>query len=343
MIKEVITFKPRKVVKDLLAGLPERARQIIKMRYGLEADDGMTLEAIGQTYSITRERVRQIEDFTLKSIRKSEAMTATTDVFNELKAAMEEYGGVVHEQEFLTYLVKDEPTQNNLHFLLVLGDAFEKLREDEIFHHRWTIYSNYAKSVHQSLENLCSRLSENDLLSESDMVTKFLESLNEGISPERAKVHARRWLALSKNIGQNPIGEWGLTKSPNVKVRGIRDYAYLIMRQHGSPMHFTEVAKAIGTTFKRQANPATCHNELIKDDRFVLVGRGMYALTEWGYQKGVVRDVIRALIKKNGAMSKEEILNKVMKERYVKENTILVNLKNPKYFKENKQGQFTTV
>lgn len=341
MTKEVITFKPKQVTKNLLASLPDRARDIIKMRYGLEANEGMTLEAIGQTYGITRERVRQIEDFTLKSIRKSPVMNQMADIFNELKAAMEEYGGIVHEQQFLTHLTKDQATQNNLHFLLVLGDAFNKLREDDAFHHRWTTDQNFAHSVHQSLKNLCEQLSEDDLLSEADMVSKFMENLHTDITPAQAQPHARRWLALSKEIGQSPIGEWGLTSSPNVKVRGIRDYAYLIMRKHGSPMHFTEVAKAINSTFHRKANPATCHNELIKDPRFVLVGRGMYALAEWGYTRGVVRDVIKAILKEGGAMTKDQVLNKVMKERYVKENTILVNLKNPKYFKESKDGKFS--
>ena len=113
------------------------------------------------------------------------------------------------------------------------------------------------------------------------------------------------------------------------------------MRKHGSPMHFTEVAKAISEQFGRKANPATSHNELIKDERFVLVGRGIYALADWGYTRGVVRDVISELIKKHGEMSKDEIIGKVLKERYVKPNTIMVNLKNPRYFRENADGHFS--
>ncbi len=85
---------------------------------------------------------------------------------------------------------------------------------------------------------------------------------------------------------------------------------------------------------------ATTHNELIKDPRFVLVGRGLYALSEWGYMSGVVKDVIRGIIEKNGPMTKEEIISKVLKERYVKENTILVNLQNPKFFKKSKDGKY---
>ncbi len=342
MIKETITFKPKKVVKDLLAAVPERAQKIIRMRYGLESGERMTLEAIGKIYQITRERVRQIEDFTIKSIKKGQVMAGMTDVFTELQAAMEEYGGIVHEADFLEYLSpKDSVTKNNIHFLLVLGDAFSKLKEDEGFHHRWTVDEGVAHSIHESIKNLCTELSENDLLTEQEIVDAFLKNLHEDVDKKEAEEHARRWLRLSKDIGQSPIGEWGLTSSPNVHVRGIRDYAYLIMRKHGSPMHFTEVAKAIETTFKRKANPATCHNELIKDPRFVLVGRGIYALAEWGYAKGVVRDVIRDLIEKHGPMTKEEVMEKVLKERYVKENTILVNLKNPKYFKESKEGKFS--
>ena len=57
------------------------------------------------------------------------------------------------------------------------------------------------------------------------------------------------------------------------------------MRKHGSPMHFREATEAIAKTFGKKVNDATCHNELIKDSRFVLVGRGLYALTEWGYKR----------------------------------------------------------
>jgi hypothetical protein len=115
------------------------------------------------------------------------------------------------------------------------------------------------------------------------------------------------------------------------------------MRKHGSPMHFKEVAKAITDTFNRKTHMATTHNELIKDSRFVLIGRGIYALTEWGYKPGIVRDVIKEILLKEGPLSKEEVIDRVMKERYLKKNTILVNLQNPKYFKKVENGLYTFV
>ena len=190
---------------------------------------------------------------------------------------------------------------------------------------------------------MAKNLSEDDLIQETDMLASFLNQLK-GID-DTIKNHetAKRWLGLSKKIGRNSLGEWGIITSPNIRVKGMRDLAYLSIRRHGSPMHFTEVARAITQLFGKKAHVATCHNELIKDDRFVLVGRGLYALAEWGYAGGVVRDVIREILKKHGQLSRKEIVDKVLKERYVKENTVVVNLENESYFKKDRSGKYSVV
>ncbi len=336
-----INFKPKDATKKLLAVLAPRAKEVISKRYGLdEAGKRHTLEAIGEKYGITRERVRQIENAALTAIKKSPVFGTLDPVFAELKSILSEQGGIVHEQSFLETLSKDKTTQNHTHFLLVIGDAFTKLKEDDEFHHRWTMDGKLAEKVHASIRNLCSNFNERDLISEAELISNFLTELKEVTKDPKAAEFAKRWITLSKRIGQNPLGEWGLSDSPNVHMRGIRDYAFLVLRQHGSPMHFSEVAKQITKTFGKKAHPATCHNELIKDSRFVLVGRGLYALTEWGYSRGVVAEVIKNILKKSGPLTKEEILSKVKKERYVKDNTILVNLQNSKFFKKDKQGRY---
>ncbi|HEC32712.1 MAG TPA: DUF3320 domain-containing protein, partial [Candidatus Kaiserbacteria bacterium] len=125
--------------------------------------------------------------------------------------------------------------------------------------------------------------------------------------------------------------------------KGMRDFAYLAIKRHGSPMHFTEVAQAITDLFNKKAHVATCHNELIKDNRFVLVGRGLYALSEWGYSSGVVKDVLREILKKEGPLSRDELIDRIRKERYVKDNTILVNLQDTLVFKKEKDGRYSLV
>lgn len=337
-----LTFKPKQVTKRILSPLQDRAYEVVVNRFGLGAEsERKTLEAIGQAYDITRERVRQIEAAALSSIRKSREYQSEVASFEELRRLVRELGALVAEEELLPIISKDIAVQNHLHFYFVLSDAFTKHKEDDEFKARWSIDGNLATIVHNSLKKLYESLSDDELIPESELVTRFLANLQEVNEEYKNEEVARRWLCMSKKLCRNPLGEWGKSHSANVKVRGIKDYAYLVMRKHGSPMHFKEVAKAIEATFNKKTHTATCHNELIKDTRFVLVGRGIYALKEWGYKAGVVREVIKEIIRKDGPLTKEEVIERVMKERYLKKNTILVNLQNPKYFKKNKQGQYS--
>jgi len=252
-------------------------------------------------------------------------------------------GGIISEHELLAHISKDKSNQNHIHFYLTLGDYFKKHREDDHFHTRWSVNDEMAGKVHDALKKLYASLSDEDLVPEAEMIKMFLDNMKDVSDQYRNEEMVRRFLGLSKTISKNPLGEWGKASSPNVRTRGVKDYAFLVMRRHGSPMHFREVADAISKTFGKKTHYATCHNELIKDARFVLVGRGMYALSEWGYKAGIARDVIKDIIKKEGPLSKEDIIEKVMKERYFKKNTILVNLVNPKFFKKNKNGLYSAI
>lgn len=338
----ILSFNPKQVVKKLLGALPVRAQDVIVGRFGLnQSGDEMTLEAIGQKYGITRERVRQIENYAINHIRKSDVYTKEKVVFEELLSTVGKMGGVISEEDLLNYLGKDISTQKYIHFLLVVGDEFNKIKEDAEFKHRWHIDKSLSDKIQDALQKLYAKLSDDAIVPESEMISSFLEHLKDVSDEYKQDEIITRWLSLSKNISKNPLGEWGRSKSSNIKTKGVRDYAYLILRRHGSPIHFREVAKLISEIFKKKAHVATTHNELIKDPRFVLVGRGLYALKEWGYSTGVVKDVIREILKKEGPLSKEEVLERVLKERYVKPNTVMVNLQNPKYFKKTKQGVYT--
>ncbi|HEY4509316.1 MAG TPA: sigma factor-like helix-turn-helix DNA-binding protein [Candidatus Paceibacterota bacterium] len=340
--KTPITFKPKQVAKRLLSVLGSRSQDVLTSRFGLGNDTKrLTLEAIGKKYKITRERVRQIENYSIINVRKSKEYAKEKSVFDELSKLISDLGSTVSEDSLLKHISKDKAIQNQIHFLLVVGEDFTKEKEDVEFKHRWSIDKELSKKIHSSLRTLYSTLSDDEILLESDMIEKFLEHLKDVSEKYKNQEIAKRWLTLSKLIDKNPLGEWGKTSSSNINAKGMRDYAYLVIRRHGSPIHFREVAKLITELFNKKAHVATTHNELIKDPRFVLVGRGLYALSEWGYMSGVVKDVIKKIIEKNGSLSKDEIVKKVLKERYVKENTIIVNLQNPKYFKKSKEGKYS--
>ncbi len=336
-----LSFKPKQVTKKLLSVLTKRGKDVIESRYGLgPKSTRMTLDAIGKKYGITRERVRQIENHSLIAIRKSKEYKETQPIFTEIKEVILALGGIVSEKDLLKHLSKDISAQNHVNFLLVVGEEFKREKEDEEFKHRWHVDAELSKKIQGAIKKLYSKLSDDELVLEGDLINSFLEEVKDINEKYKNEEVIKRWLAISHKIDKNPLGEWGKTNSPNVNAKGMRDYAFLVIRKHGSPIHFKEVAKAISQYFDKKAHVATTHNELIKDPRFVLVGRGLYALAEWGYMSGVVKDVIKKILDKEGPLTKDKIIEKVLKERYVKENTIMVNLQNSKYFKKDKEGKY---
>lgn len=337
----MLSFSPKALSKELLAELPERSRHVLTHRFGLSGKgEPRTLDSIGQEYGITRERIRQIENHGLSSVRDSEAYQRLADAWAHLVRTMTELGGVLSEQTLVKELAKTEAEHNHLVFLLTVGHQFEDRREDAYFRARWHVDEQLAEAVEHALTALYEAVAENRLTPEEEFIELFAKYLKQEGVKTRTPAVLVRWLALSKRLGKNPLGEWGRQESPHVRIKNTRDFAYLTLKRHGSPMHFTEVAKGIEKLFGREAHPATTHNELIKDGRFVLVGRGLYALKEWGYEPGVVRDVIKGVLEREGPLTREEIVDRVKRERYVKDATISVNLQS-ETFARLPDGRYT--
>lgn len=338
-----LSFDSTMLVKRLLAEVPERAREVLVYRFGLGASsDRETLEAIGERWGITRERVRQIEASGIEAVRNGKGFREAASAFAELSAHIESLGAVVPEETLLAGLAADEKAKNRFRFLLVVGSEFFRERETDDFYARWHVDHQTADTVHTALTKLYSALDDEEVLSEGEIINRFLDELKGVNAAYQKEEILKRWLSISKTIAANPLSEWGRAHAPAIRTKGIRDYAYLVIKQKGEPMHFADVAKSIVDVFGKKAHVATTHNELIKDSRFVLVGRGLYALAEWGYQPGVVRDVIRDVIKKK-PLTRDEVIKEVKKVRYVKDNTILVNLNDSRYFKRQKDGKYVAV
>lgn len=335
-----LSFDSTAIVKKLLGEVPERAREVLSLRFGLgTTSERQTLEAIGERWGITRERVRQIEASGIESVRQGAAFKASQGAFAELASHIESLGSVVPEDVLLSGLASDEKSRNRFRFLLVVGSEFFRERETDDFYARWHVDQKTAELVHAALTRLYSTLDDAEVLSEGDIINRFLDELKGVNAAYQNEEILKRWLSISKTISKNPLSEWGRIDTPAIRTKGIRDYAYLVIKQKGEPMHFGDVAKSIVTLFGKKAHVATTHNELIKDSRFVLVGRGLYALSEWGFQPGVVRDVIKEALAKK-PLTRDEVIAAVKKVRYVKDNTILVNLGDTRYFKRQKDGTY---
>lgn len=323
----MLSFSPKNATKELLAELPDRSRRVLVDRFGLSGKgERRTLDSIGREYGITRERIRQIESHGLSTLRDSDAYQRLSDALEDLKRAMHTLGGIIAEESLIEHVAKTPAEQNHVIFLLTVGHHFEDRRESNDFHPRWHVDEQLAESVESALQDLYESLEADKLTPHDEFVTLFAKYLKDAGIKNRPTEVVERYLRISKRIGKNPLGEWGRMDSPHVRIKNTRDFAYLTLKRHGSPMHFIEVAKGIEKLFGRKTHPATTHNELIKDSRFVLVGRGLYALKEWGYEPGVVRDVISGILESEGPLTREEIVERVKRERYVKDATIAVNL-----------------
>lgn len=330
-------FDYKKISSDLINDLPERTKNVIQRRFGLGNDSKVLseaikikkepLESIGKDYGITRERVRQIENDGIKKIKKK--LLKHENVYNAFNQKIDEFGGFKREDIFLTSLGNKE-NLNHIFFLLSVKDSFSRFSENNDFHSFWTKNPNHFDDI----KKIVSCFHENLNRFNKPLELQFCDNL---ISFADSKATTSS-LEISKHIHQSHDGLLGLKNWPEVNPRGIKDKAYLVLKKEEKPLHFTSVAQLMGDS----TLPQTVHNELIKDSRFVLIGRGIYALKEWGYEPGEVKDVIKKIIKKAGKpLSKKDIIDRVMEQRMVKENTISQNLSNRKYFSRNSEGKYS--
>jgi len=232
-------------------------------------------------------------------------------------------------------LLKDDANQNDIHALNLIMSIMpevEGIEKDEHIHDSWILATIPRKEVVSILKEWAEYLNKNNSPAKIDVL---LEA-----HPHHLK-HKISFLSalpkVSKKIIQNYKGDLGLSSWPEFNPKNVRDKIYYVLRKNQAPMHFAEIGRAIqNENFDgKKVVLATIHNELIADSRFILIGRGIYALSEWGYQSGTVKDIIRNVLKKaSGAMTLADITKEVSKQRHVRKNTILINLQTNKEFKK---------
>ena len=321
----------------------EREREIITRRFGLY-DRKETLEQIGELLGITRERVRQLEKAILIRIKISAEKGELEDISSAEKTlirALSDMGRVARIQD-LTDLMLDKKSnaQERAHigFIAELAPNLTVINETDNYHYSVGI-AEYGdeKTVRKRVDEIVKTIKTN-----KEPID--IEDLHDKLSYEHpAQVAALA--SISKKLA-NLRDTWGLSKWPTVNPKNIRDKIYVILADKKKPMHFSDIADAIkDSSFKRKdVTTQAIHNELIKDKRFVLIGRGIYALDDWGYIRGTVSDIIADVLKKAGEpLHRDEIVKRVLKSRQVKETTILLNLQSKPQFKRVAKATYQLV
>ncbi|TSC77859.1 MAG: hypothetical protein G01um101429_930 [Parcubacteria group bacterium Gr01-1014_29] len=338
-------FNLTKASEMLILSLPKRSGVILEKRFGLgKTGSRHTLEAIGQKYGITRERVRQIERDAIGRIRKASVYNEVMPIFLSFRNYIIDNGGVMAEPVLLADFSNGNTSAHAVRFLLSLAPQLVFRGESDMWHPRWGIEHAKMDVVETSLTRVAEVLAHKNTTVSYDELSAYLREdlASQGVE-KWDQPHVLAYLALSKMLGKNCFGQWGHASSPLVRPRGVRDLAYLVFQKEGTPMHFSLAATRIReVATPRRVHAQTVHNELIKDPRFVLVGRGTYGLVEWGYEPGTVRDIIsRVLV--TSPCDKDTIVSAVLAKRHVKENTILINLQNRKYFQKLNDGTYSNV
>ena len=341
MADTATTINIEQTVTDILGTIErEREREIISRRFGL-FDRKETLEQIGELLGITRERVRQLEKAVVIRL-KATAGDGKLPHINEtqaiLKQKITDMGNVVRIADLSAQLAKENSRvdQARVAFLCELCPQLAVIDDNDHYFHAVGI-----KQVHdekKTKDQVSAIIEAIKNIGEPVPIEQIAEAVN-----NKDVNHVKALASISKDLA-TLNKRWGLIKWPMVNPKNIRDKIYVILKENGKHMHFNEIAGAIkDSSFKRKdVTTQAIHNELIKDKRFVLIGRGIYALKEWGYEKGTVADIITAVLKKSKEpLHRDEIVKRVLKSRYVKETTILLNLQGKQQFKRVAKATYT--
>lgn len=339
------------LVNKTLAVLAPREKEVVERRWGLKDGQALTLAEVGDSYSITRERVRQIEAVALNKLKDLVRVGELKDFLGTVASHLKVVGGLRRESllvEDLKFLLRENAAGgalgNKVRFLLDLSDVPAYSPEDNDYHSYWYASRDDKQKAQGFVTRLVKFLEKNKpaIISAPVNMKEVIKEVAATLSLKEAV--ALNYVSLSKLFHVNQYGDFGLAEWDEVNPKTVRHWANLILRKEKKPLHFTEIAQVINRVKKgssRAVNAQTVHNELIKDGRFVLVGRGLYGLQEFGLMPGTAREVIGRLLKKHGPLKSVDLVTLVKKERVFKDNTILINLQNKKHFLRMSDGRYS--
>ncbi len=332
-LKEIYS-KLKDEVEQLLILLSDRERYVIERRFALDKSDKATLEEIGHHYNVTRERIRQIENNALQKLRRNINNSMLSDINETAIQHIKEAGGIIREDNLVSKLIKEKSgfTVSAILFILSLDSRFARKTNTIHYlpHFRLIEFSDMIvdKACALSLQYLNKT---KDLVNFPGIKSILVKEAEEMAIFEETSLKSLYNIHKSFKLIDDSVG---LITWKHIHPRTLRDKIFFVLRERNKPMHFVEIANTIVERDfdNKNVNLQAVHNELIRFDEFVLIGRGLYALTEWGYQPGTVADVIENILKDNGTMGEEEIIAEVLKSRKVKKITIILNLKNNSKF-----------
>ena len=334
-----ITINLQELLNNLFMVLTEKEVTVIKKRFALFGQPKQTLEKIGKQFKVTRERIRQIESIALSKLRRTVRTTRLDEINDIAKGILRAHGGVMTEDDLISQVLKRIAGSTNtdgavLRLSFSIDQEMSSQGRSNTFVPFWRLSSLPFDDISLIVENIVKILKKRKACMQEEEVISAIQSLH--LFPDRVPSAEliKSCLRIDERLRVIEEG-WGLTEWRFVRPRSIRDKVDIILKKSGEPLHFMEIANRIREAKFDHKNVTVqaVHNELIRYPQFVLVGRGLYALRDWGFEPGTVADVIERILKDKGPLSKKEIISEVAKQRTVKVGTISLNLQKMPYFK----------
>lgn len=334
-----LSINLQELLNNLFLVLTEKESAVIKKRFALQGNQKQTLEKIGKHFNVTRERIRQIESIALGKLRRTVRTTKLDEVNDLAKNILRAHGGLMREDDLVSAVLKRIQGATDIDGAVLrlsysIDSEMSQGSRSFAFIPFWRLESLAMEDVQLIVNSMVKILKKRKSCMKADEIVSAIQALNlfEGRVPSRELILS--CLTIDERLREIPEG-WGLTEWRFVRPRSIRDKVEIILRKSGEPLHFMDIANKIREAHFDHKNVTVqaVHNELIRYPQFVLVGRGLYALKEWGYEPGTVADVIERILRDKGPLSKKEIIAEVAKQRSVKVGTISLNLQKMPYFK----------
>lgn len=325
-------------IEEMFLVLTEKEKDVIVKRFSLDNKPRKTLESIGKSFSVTRERIRQIEKIALNKLKRT-VQTTRLRVVNEMAdRVIKENGGILLEEKLVGKILNemdcdDVVDSNIIKLALNINPDFVKVEKNNQYAPFWMLEEMSFSVIESTIKAGIKVLKKKgDVMKDSKLIVQVRQIL-----ADKLESHIDPMIVSSMEIYRRIKrldGAFGLMEWRHINPRSIRDKAYIVLKNEKKPLHFVEIANKISEAgFDRKVvTVQAVHNELIRYEQFVLVGRGLYALKEFGYVQGTVADIIEDLLKKKSPMTKQEIMDGVLAQRHVKKGTISLNLqKNPQF------------
>jgi hypothetical protein len=249
---------------------------------------------------------------------------------------MSHHGGVLTREKLIAALINSMSLSKeiNAHILEVIVQSdFEIVKsKPRLGTQTYFTLPNVSRksidAVHKDALKILKR--KKDVMERSELYAQIIDNVKDEVGA-LDNVFIDSALDIFDDLVKGEEVLIGLTRWKILNPKTLKDKAIYVMKKEKVPMHFIDISNKISDYLGESVKINTIHNELIRNEEFILIGRGIYALKEWGFKPGTVLDVILDILGKNGGpMTTEDIIKKVLKVRNVKKTTIYMNLQNKK-------------